>query len=133
VREVLYTMTFQGSGAPDAANPAVLNVASTGKKLHGGEGLADSATFKSVVTVGADGTFKESGTIAFGNGTLRFSEAGPGTMAPRADGRQAGGIVWRVDGGDGALAGASGYITSNFSVGADGGVSDHHLGVLCLP
>ena len=42
-------------------------------------------------------------------------------------------MSWRVEGGEGQFAGASGLITSNFFVGEDLAVTDHHLGVLFLP
>jgi hypothetical protein len=39
-------------------------------------------------------------------------------------------VSWRVEGGEGQFAGASGLITSNFTLSADGQVTDHHFGVL---
>ena len=41
--------------------------------------------------------------------------------------------MWRVTGGEGQFAGASGLITSNFFVGDDLAVTDHHFGVLFVP
>jgi hypothetical protein len=41
--------------------------------------------------------------------------------------------MWRIDGGEGQFAGATGLITSNFFVGADLTVTDHHVGVILLP
>jgi hypothetical protein len=41
--------------------------------------------------------------------------------------------MWRVHGGDGQFAGATGLITSNFFVGENLDVTDHHFGVLLLP
>jgi hypothetical protein len=41
--------------------------------------------------------------------------------------------MWRVDGGEGQFAEASGLITSNFFVDEGLGVVDHHFGVLLLP
>jgi hypothetical protein len=45
---------------------------------------------------------------------------------------QQGAVTWRIDGGDGQFAGAQGLITSNFLVGPNGEVTDHHLGVIYL-
>jgi hypothetical protein len=40
--------------------------------------------------------------------------------------------MWRIDGGEGQFAGATGLITSNFFVGEHLEMTDHHLGVLFL-
>ena len=52
---------------------------------------------------------------------------------PRSRRAGTGRSSWRVDGGEGQFAGASGLITSNFVLGEDLAVTDHHLGVLHLP
>jgi hypothetical protein len=41
--------------------------------------------------------------------------------------------MWRVTGGSGRFAGAKGLITSNFTVTADGEVTDDHFTRLYLP
>jgi hypothetical protein len=38
--------------------------------------------------------------------------------------------MWRIDSGQGQFEGASGLITSNFTVGDDGEVTDNHFGVI---
>jgi hypothetical protein len=38
--------------------------------------------------------------------------------------------MWRVEGDEGQFAGATGLVTSNFFVGANLEVTDHHFGVL---
>ena len=48
-------------------------------------------------------------------------------------GLQQGAVVWEVTGGDGQLAGATGLITSNFSMSADGELIDNQLAQLFLP
>ena len=65
--------------------------------------------------------FFEWGTIDFGRCGLRFSSIGAGTMLgpPGADGFSHGAVLWRVDGGWGALEGATGAIASNFLVVLD--------------
>jgi hypothetical protein len=93
------------------------------------------ATFTSEVTFTGATSFVESGTIGFGEGhALRFSTVGAGHLDASADpARKHGTVMWRVDGGDGQFAGASGLITSNFFVGDDLTVTDHHFGVILLP
>jgi len=43
---------------------------------------------------------------------------------------QHGSVMWQVDGGEGQFTGASGIITSNFTLGATGEVTDNHFGVI---
>jgi hypothetical protein len=95
----------------------------------------EEATFDSEVTFTGETSFQEVGTIGFGAGhRLRFSTVGSGYLGPGADpGRKQGAVAWRVEGGEGQFAGASGLITSNFFVDEQLGVVDHHFGVLLLP
>ncbi len=95
----------------------------------------DDATFASEVTFTGETSFQEVGTIGFGEGhELRFSTVGRGYLGPSAGpGRKHGAVTWRVEGGEGQFAEASGLITSNFFVDDRLGVVDHHFGVLLLP
>ena len=43
-----------------------------------------------------------------------------------------GASTWKVDGGAGTFAGATGRIVSNFLLSDTGELTDHHLGVLFL-
>jgi hypothetical protein len=87
------------------------------------------------VTFTGETSFQEVGTIGFGEGhALHFTTVGSGYLAPSADpSRKHGAVMWRVDGGEGQFAEASGLITSNFFVDEQLGVVDHHFGVLLLP
>ena len=38
--------------------------------------------------------------------------------------------MWRVESGEGQFAGASGLITSNFTLSANGELIDNHFGVI---
>jgi hypothetical protein len=94
-----------------------------------------SASFDSEVQVLADGAFLESGRIRYGRaGSLTFQTVGRGTLGPSAiDGLQRGAVIWEVRDGDGHFAGATGLITSNFTVDGDGKVVDNQLAVLFMP
>ncbi len=62
---------------------------------------------------------------------LDFSTIGEGYLGASTDGSlQHGTVMWRVNGGEGPFAGASGLITSNFFVDGSGAVTDHQFGVL---
>jgi hypothetical protein len=83
----------------------------------------------------ADSTsFREDGTIMFdAENALHFRTLGTGHLAPSPNaGVRQGTVTWELDGGSGRFAGASGRITSNFTVTDDGDVADDHLGVIFL-
>ena len=148
MREVLYAMRFSGQADPVGAVGNVLKAAtsapsSTLTSSVGPAGLTgaltptpgEEATFASEVTFTGETSFLAIGTIEFGAGhVLRFSTVGSGYLAPSADPtRKHGAVMWRVEGGEGQFAEASGLITSNFFVDESLGVVDHHFGVLLLP
>src|SRR4051794_41113540 len=140
MKQLTYAMQFTGLAGPGEkegtmaakTSAASSRVASTVTP----EGLSTTlesvpgarAEFESVVTLTGESSFIESGTIRFGAGnSLRFSTVGQGYLGGSADpALKHGTINWRVDGGEGQFAGASGLITSNFTVGANGEVVDYH-------
>ena len=145
MRQIGYAMRFKGSAGPEegkenqlwARTGSATNALSTaldagGPQLAVEDAPAERVSFTSSVYMREDGEFTEDGTIDFGAaGTLRFSTVGTGRMGPSAqDGLAQGGIVWQVDGGTGPLAGATGIVTSNFTVSGDGEVVDNQWGVL---
>jgi hypothetical protein len=147
MRCLTYAMRFTGQMTIVSTDGTVLTVAATAPSatftatvgpagLAGGIHPADGgeAAFASEVTLTGATSFQEIGTIAFGSGhRLRFTTVGSGYLGACADpARRQGTVVWQVDGGEGQFAGASGLITSNFFVDANGEVMDHHLGVILL-
>jgi hypothetical protein len=148
MKQLIYAMQFKGVAAPVEGSQGVLRASTQAPScmitsLVGPEGLAGAinpssggvATFVSEVTFTGESSFLESGTISFGdNGhQLRFSTVGQGYLGPSPDaGVQHGAVTWRIDAGEGQFADAHGLITSNFLVGPNGEVTDHHLGVIYL-
>jgi hypothetical protein len=148
MQQLIYSMQFKGRAAPVEGSSGVLQASTSAPSctitsLVGPEGLAGAINpaaggvveFVSEVTFTGESSFLESGTIAFGdNGhQLRFSTVGQGYLGPSPDaGVQHGAVTWRIDDGEGQFAGAHGLITSNFLVGPNGEVTDHHLGVIYL-
>jgi hypothetical protein len=145
MRQVIYAMRFTGRATPANAAGTVLKAATTAPSAVlastvGVDGLTGTlqpadggeASFESEVTFTGETAFQETGTIMFGAGNVvRFSTVGSGYLGGSADpARKHGTVMWRVDGGEGQFAGATGLITSNFFVGADLSVTDHHFGVL---
>ena len=143
--QIGYAMQFKGSAGPQegkenelwAKSGSTTNSLSTalgagGPNVSIDEASAQRASFTSNVQMLEDGSFTEDGTIDFGEaGTLHFTTIGTGWMGPSAeDGLTHGGICWKIDGGTGPLAGASGIITSNFTVSGSGDVTDNQWGVI---
>lgn len=78
-------------------------------------------------------TFRESGTIDFGNGDALRVDSLEGRLEQTADGRSRHGTsVLGVVEGTGRYAGATGRITSNFVLSPDGEVTDEQVVVLFI-
>jgi hypothetical protein len=146
MRLVVYALRFRGKARAEGVDGTVLTTATrapgcTLSSRIGGDGLSGSlrpalggeARLESELTFTGATTFQVAGTIAFGahGHRLRFSTVGSGHLGPAAaDGRRHGAAIWRVDGGEGQFAGASGLISSNFLVSDAGEVTDHLFGVV---
>jgi hypothetical protein len=148
VSQLIYVLQFEGNAGPVEGKEGVMQAATHASaaqittKIEAG-GVSGSiapldgpgADFQSEVTFTGETSFLESGTITFGGGaSLTFSTIGSGYLAPSPEaGTLAGSVIWRIESGAGQLTGASGLITSNFTVGSAGEVVDNHFGVIYLP
>ena len=94
-----------------------------------------SATLEADVQMTGERTFVESGRIRYGAaGAVTFRTVGEGLRGPSPiAGLVHGVVLWEVTGGEGAFAGATGLITSNFTVDAAGEVIDDQMARLYLP
>jgi hypothetical protein len=148
MKQVVYAMQFKGSVAPKAGVSGVIKASTTAasctlSSVVGPDGLTGmllpapggKASFESEVTLTGDTSFSEVGTIRFGdsNHSLRFSTVGQGFLGKSPDpALQHGSVMWRVEDGKGQFAGASGLITSNFTLSATGEVIDNHFGLIFM-
>ena len=147
MKQISYVIQFRGTAGPKAGVEGVLSASTSGAASRisttvddGGvdaaiEAIAgNSVSFESDVFPNEDGSFTESGTIDFGGGnSFTFSTRGTGAMGPSADSNLThGGICWQVDSGTGIFDGATGIITSNFTVSGGGDVVDNQWGVIFL-
>ncbi len=144
--QIVYAMQFRGQAAPTSGSPPTMMVSAVGRSCSitsavGPGGLESSispasggeARFDSQVTMTGDGSFLESGTITFGEGghSLTFSTVGQGHIGRSPEeGVNHGSVIWRIDGGQGQFEGATGLITSNFTLNGDRQVTDHQVGVI---
>lgn len=148
MRQLIYVLRFRGEAQRIGPDGNILKTAArapgcTIRSRVGTEGLcgsvhstgSDEATCESELVFTGAATFQQAGTIVFGTGghRLRFSTVGSAYLGPAADDeRRHGAAIWRVDGGEGQFAGASGLIASNFVVDAAGEVTDHQLGIVSI-
>jgi hypothetical protein len=146
MRQLIYAMQFTGRAAPVSGSSTVLKATTTAASCNlttvvGPEGVngvlqptaGGKAVFESEVTITGETSFQESGSIRFGEGhhRLRFSTVGQGCLGPSANPQlKHGSVMWKVEGGEGQFAEASGLITSNFTISEAGEVTDHHFGVI---
>jgi hypothetical protein len=146
MKQIVYCMRFTGQAGPaeegssDVLKAATSAPSSTVTSVVGTDGLSGSiepvaggeTAFESEVRFTSEMAFLESGSITFGAGnSLRFSTVGSGHIGPSPEsGLMHGSVMWQVDSGEGQFAGASGLITSNFTVDAAGAVTDHHFGLI---
>jgi len=145
MKQIIYAMQFKGKAAPTASanvmkasTSASSNTLTTVVGANGVQGKIEpvagsNAEFESEVTLTGDTSFLEKGTIRFGDGNnrLHFSTVEHGYLGDSPDPKlKSGAVMWRVDGGEGQFAGASGYITSNFTLSDAGEVTDNHFGVI---
>ncbi len=148
MKELVFALEFKGNAAPvpGADNRLRAQTSAAGQSLRSvlkPEGVqasidpagGDSARFESEVEILGEGAFLESGSITYGNaGKVTFKTVGRGMLGPSPlPGIQRGAVIWEVTGGEGRFKGAQGLITSNFTVGAQGEVTDDHFVRLFLP
>jgi hypothetical protein len=127
MQNLTYALRFKGNAAPPGDDPGVLKVQASAERPVelAGSAPGAAAQFASDVRMIDAATFDENGSIDFGGGTrLTFATVGRGTVGPS---------VWRVVRGEGKLAGATGFITSNFHFNMAGEVTDNQLHVLFVP
>ena len=144
MKQIIYAMQFKGKAGP-SASPNVMKASTSAPSTtlttvidaDGVQGKIEpapgaKAEFESDVTLTGETSFLEKGTIRFGErNRLQFSTVEHGYLGDSADPKlKAGAVMWRVDGGEGQFAGASGYITSNFTLSDAGEVTDNQFGVI---
>jgi hypothetical protein len=143
--QIFYAMRFKGKAGPGGSSN-VMKVATSSPSTTITSGVnqeflysniasitGENTEFESEVTLTGDTSFLEKGTIRFGrrNNIVRFSTVGQGFLGDSVEPKlKSGTVMWRIDGGEGQFLGASGYITSNFTLSDVGDVTDYQFGLI---
>ena len=129
MRDLVFAMELRGRAAPVEGKTSTLRAHTAGRGPAG-----ETVTFASEVVLTGE-HFNETGSIEYvGRGQVTFETVGVGHLGPSPlPETQWGAVIWRIAAGDGEFQGASGYITSNFTVSATGEVVDNHYVRMVLP
>jgi hypothetical protein len=129
MRDLVFAMELRGRAAPVEGKNNTLRAKTAGRGPHG-----ETVVFESQVVLTGE-TFNETGSIDYsGRGKLTFETVGAGHLKPSpVTGLQWGAVIWRITKGEGEFGGATGYVTSNFTVSADGDVVDNQYARMLIP
>ena len=150
MKQINYTLHFRGQASRSADDTGVLRTTGSGTSctldttvratgvetaLHAKPG--DLAFMESELRLHGQDAFDGTGVLTFGDDgdhALRFSTLATGHLAPSAaPGVMTGAVSWKIDGGSGNFEGASGVITSAFTLTESGDLSEYHCGLLFVP
>lgn len=135
-REIRYQLVFEGKASPDDDMGTRMNVEGEAILQPGmvdADVAAGAATARTVAMVENDefGGFSETGTIIFGGGSLSYASTGEGHLGESPDPKtQLGHVTFRIESGTGIFTGATGFITSAFTVDEDARVRDSQSAVI---
>lgn len=134
------SVLFRGGGQPTATG--AIDCWADGRVSIGVLGSDDmserGATLRTLVSrpdPDKPNEFEEHGQIAIdGMGSISIETFAPGGDGPSVDrGWIRGYAVFKITNGDGAFAGASGYVTTNFSLDPDGLLYDSEALMITVP
>jgi hypothetical protein len=143
LQPIVYSLQFRGritslssrvleqrASAPSQALITTVDANGLAGRVQPGEG--DEAQLVSRLVLADDGSFDQSGTIAFAPGhSLTFRSVGGARLGRSPDPHlRHGAAVWEVEGGEGQFRGAHGRITSNFFVSDSNELTDNHFGLI---
>ena len=127
--ELVFAMELHGSAVPVEGKEGFLRVTGTSTGPKG-----ETVNFESEVALTGN-IFKEAGSIEFGGrGEVTFDTIGDGHITPSPNPNlMSGGAILQISGGQGEFEGASGFITSNFTVNEIGDLADNQYLRIFLP
>jgi len=127
MRSVAFALEFHGEAVQLDSGRFWVETRATGRL----DGIGDGeALCRRDFELTDDGSLLEKGELSFGAGdAITFSARGRLRPSPDPSLRH-GTAVLEVTGGRGRLAGARGFLTSNFLLSETGELTDHHQGLL---
>jgi hypothetical protein len=135
VRSIAFTLRFFGEAVEleggrywAETQGSAPGIRATAGSLDGIE--MDEAICRRQLDLWADGSLVQSGEITFGAGDAMTFRARGALGSSPDPGIRHGTAILEVTGGRGRLAGARGFVTSNFLLADSGEITDHHLGLL---
>ena len=143
---IVYSMHFRGQASTRADDPKSFKLTASAASctfttMIGAAGVegrfsvvddGDMAFSESEFHITGPDSFSGKESISFGDLHVlelvpsqpgQFSRSGPG-------GIMTGSITWRVEGGEGQFTGASGYVTSMFTLDHDGQINEYQVGMI---
>jgi hypothetical protein len=122
MQRIVMTTHFEGeadppSGEPPQTDPRASSVALEAVMADGSPAGIDRASYANHAVFTSESTFAETGTIRYddGVGQLEIATASDGTLGPCAEPDVLhGAAVYRITGGRGRFAQATGLVTTNF-------------------
>jgi hypothetical protein len=141
VSRLVLQIRFKDQATPPEGDPPKFTVHGESEQVNLLEGDAslvpDSVSFDTDVTTTGQTSFDESGVMRFGSDSdlLRFTTLGEGFLTPSPEeGLFEGSVIWRINEGEGKFAGATGLITSNFTLKMETGEAwEHQVVSIFLP
>ncbi|HLG99121.1 MAG TPA: hypothetical protein VKX49_22610 [Bryobacteraceae bacterium] len=149
MQQLVYTMHFRGQASRSGQDPVIIRTTSSGTScrietvvgptgvettLHPAPG--DLAFLEYEIRLTSQGAFQGSGVLTFGDegaDAIQFSSEQKGQFLPNAaPGVMAGGISWKVEGGSGRFAAATGFISSAFTLNESGQMNEYHCGLIFI-
>jgi hypothetical protein len=140
MQRIVMTTRFEGeadapSGDPPQTDPRARSVSLEAVSADGSDAGIDRASYENHAVFTGESSFAETGTIRYGDGELEIATLSDGTLGPCAEPDVLhGAAVYRITGGEGRFAQATGLITTNFLLWpATGRFEERQVAVVFVP
>ena len=142
MQRIVMTALFQGeaaapSGDPPHTDPRASSISIEAVSADGSDAGMERASYENHAVFTSESTFAETGTISFddGDAELEIATLSDGTLGPCAQPDVLhGAAVYRITGGGGGFAQATGLVTTNFLLWPETGrFEERQVAVVFVP
>jgi hypothetical protein len=142
MRRIVIATRYEGeadapSGDPPQTDPRARSVSLEAALADGSDAGIDRASYENHAVFTGESSFSEMGTIRYddGDGELEIATLSDGTLGPCGDPDVLhGAAVYRITGGGGRLAQATGLVTTNFLLWpATGQFEEQQVAIVFVP